>query len=46
MPFTVALFTRVWIEINQKLYVDWYSYVALFTRVWIEMDDWVTKGLK
>ena len=34
----VALFTRAWIEINDKKLKELKRYVALFTRAWIEIS--------
>ena len=41
--YTVALFTRAWIEIDYKTRNPEYSTVALFTRAWIEITV-IVKG--
>ena len=35
--YTVALFTRAWIEIDHIEAFDLTEFVALFTRAWIEI---------
>ena len=42
----VALFTRAWIEINDKKLKELKRYVALFTRAWIEIEFDGQRGIE